>query len=369
MAEVRTLAEIKLDDAFKFGCNRYLQGQGVLEKAAAEIGRKGKKPYLIAGPRAWDATENRLAASLQAAGMPFELELYSQQNTYEKAKAVAAAAQVAGCDVIVGVGGGRILDLAKASAHYAALPVITVPTSIATCAAYAPLSVMYTEEGASLGSLRFEKEVDAILVDMDVIAKEPARYVASGMLDGMAKLIEIQNGYSNIDTERFSIGLLTSFALAKYTTQIYNERGAQACADVQKGQVTKALEDIAYISIAVTGMISGCSKGFGQSALAHETYELIRTHFTHEAKAFLHGEIVALALPMQLCYNGQDDQILPLRSLMKSMGMPLHLQDIGIAHTPENIEKLFYDLLHSPFMEASAQNEQRLRKAVVYLTQ
>ena len=367
MAEARTLEAIKLDSAYKFGCNRYLQGRGILEALPSEVCRKGTKPYLIAGPTAWQATEGRLATSLQEENMPYQLAIYGGHNTYEKAKELAACAKEAACDVIVGVGGGRIMDLAKAIAHFANLPVINVPTSIATCAAFPPLSVMYTEEGASLGSLRYEREVDAILVDMDVIVKAPSRYVASGMLDGLAKMIEIQNGHEEINIENFPIDLYTSYALAQYTTQVYHERGMMACEDVRRKKLTKAVEDITYVSLAVTGMISGCSKGFGQSALAHETYELIRTHFTQEAKDYLHGEIVAVALPLQLYYNGQAEKIPAVREWMKKMQMPIYLKDLGIEPTEEHLEILFNDLYNSPFVVHTEANKQRLKEAIYYL--
>lgn len=60
------------------------------------------------------------------------------------------------------------------------------------------------------------------------------------------------------------------------------------------------MEDIAYLNVAVAGIVSGVSKGFGQTALGHETYELVRTHFTQEAKPYLHGEIVAIGDCLQL---------------------------------------------------------------------
>lgn len=376
MAEARTLDEIKLDNAYKFGAGRYIQQRQALETAAEEVGRLGKKPYIIAGPRAWEATEGRLEKTLRDAGMAFELSIYPGQNTYEKAKEHAAKAIESGCDVIMGVGGGRIMDQSKAAAYFGGvelslprghMPVVQVPTSIATCAAYAPLSVMYTEEGASLGSLRHNFEMDAVIVDMDVIAKEPPRYVASGILDGMAKMVEMQNGHDHIDIEEFDVGLVTAFTLAKYTMETYRSRGMQAMQDVAEQKLTKAVEDIAYLNIAVAGIISGCSKGFGQTALGHECYELIRTHFTKEAKDFIHGEIVAVGQSMQLSFNGQEDQIPALREMMKTFHMPLTLKDIGIEPTEENVEKLYQDLYHSPFVKDCPEEAERLRKAMKWL--
>ena len=142
MAEARSLADIKLDNAYKFGAGRYLQEAGALNLVGNEVARFGKKALVIAGPRAWAATEGKVEKSLRDADVAFELSIYPDQNTYERAKEHALQALTSGCEVIVGVGGGRIMDQAKATAHFAGdLPVVEVPTSIATCAAFAPLSV------------------------------------------------------------------------------------------------------------------------------------------------------------------------------------------------------------------------------------
>ena len=55
MAEARSLADIKLDNAYKFGAGRYLQEAGALNLLGGEVARLGKKALVIAGPRAWAA--------------------------------------------------------------------------------------------------------------------------------------------------------------------------------------------------------------------------------------------------------------------------------------------------------------------------
>ena len=49
MAEARTLADIKLDNAYKFGAGRYIQEPGALNTAATEAARLGTKALIIAG--------------------------------------------------------------------------------------------------------------------------------------------------------------------------------------------------------------------------------------------------------------------------------------------------------------------------------
>ena len=105
MAEARSLADIKLDNAYKFGAGRYLQEAGALNLLGGEVARLGKKALVIAGPRAWAATEGKAEKSLKDAGVEFELSLYPDQNTYERAKEHALQALTTGCQVIVGVGG------------------------------------------------------------------------------------------------------------------------------------------------------------------------------------------------------------------------------------------------------------------------
>jgi len=368
MAEARSLKDIKLDNAYKFGAGRYIQEQGALDQAGTEASRLAKKALVIAGPRALAACEGRVEKSLKDAGVEYLLSVYDGQNTYEKAKEHAAMAQENGCGLIIGIGGGRIMDQTKATAHFAGdLPVLEIPTSIATCAAYAPLSVMYTQEGASLGSLRYDHEVNAILVDMDVICKEPSRYVASGILDGMAKFIEIQNGRSEIVLEEVGIPLFTAYTLAKMAYDIYEKEALKAWHDVEEGKLTREVEDITFLNIAGCGVISGISKGFGQTALGHETYELVRTFFTKEAAPYLHGEIVAVGDVLQFAFNGHPEQIPEFQSFLRKMNMPMTLKDLGIDTDSPKMEDLFQNLFHSPFMEPTPENEQKLREAMKYL--
>ena len=105
---------VELDTAIKFGAGRVRCEQGLLEQLGEEFKRFGDKMLIVAGPRSWDAVKDRLVPSMEAAGVAWQLEIWTGWCCYEGAEELAAKAHEAGCDEIVGVGGGKITDLAKA---------------------------------------------------------------------------------------------------------------------------------------------------------------------------------------------------------------------------------------------------------------
>jgi len=52
--------------------------------------------------------------------------------------------------LVIGIGGGALLDTVKAVARRLHLPVVAIPTIAATCAAWTPLSVWYNDAGQAL---------------------------------------------------------------------------------------------------------------------------------------------------------------------------------------------------------------------------
>ncbi len=358
------MERVVLDTAIKFGAGRYRQEAGLLKDCGEEIARFGRKVYIIAGKRAWDAVKDQLVPSMEKAGVTYVLEIYGGKCSYESAERLANVCRGHGCDEVVGVGGGVIMDFCQAVAEYAKLGVVAIPTSMATCAAFTTMSVMYTEEGAKVDCWRYEHENDAVLVDTEVIAKCPARYAAAGILDAMAKKIEIQNGKPVMYLTDNKIDLFSAYKMAEYTYEVLTQFGPQAIADIKEQKVTKAVEDVCFINIAITGVIANITKSFSQSALGHMMYDGVRTLFTQEAAGALHGEIVAVALFTQLYYNRLPKDKEALKQFMANMDMPLTLQEIGVEPTEENLAKLEAYLIDSPYVEKSDESYALLHEAM-----
>lgn len=358
------MEKIILDSAIKFGAGRYRQDKGILEVCGEEIRRFGKKAYVIAGSRAFAAVKERLLPGFERAGLDYVVEIYEGACSYEAAVEHAEKCLAAGCDEVVGIGGGKIMDFSKAVAETARLGTVNIPTSISTCAAFTTMSVMYTPEGAKKNCWRFEHEIDAVLVDMEVIAQCPIRYAAAGILDAMAKRIEIQNGKPVMRLEENKFDLFTAFKMAEYTYEVLEQYGPQAIEDIRNGKLTKTVEDVTFINIAVTGMIANITKSFSQSALGHMMYDGVRTYFTKEAAAALHGEIVAVGLFSQLYYNQLSHEKDRLKKFMRGMDMPLTLKELGVEENGKNLKVLEDYLIDSPYVEHTPESLERLHKAM-----
>ena len=350
-----------VDIAYKFGCGRYICGFDVLETVGNQVSRAAKRVFVVGGKTALSLTRERLIRGFDEAGIEYVFEEYNGFCAHKAAREYAEKALELGADAIIGVGGGRAMDFSKLCGVYAKLPTYTVPTSLSTCAAFTTLSVIYDESGKTVGNYYLEEEVRGIFVDYGIMINQPVRLVAAGIMDALAKHIEIKNGHREVDTESFNIDLVTASVLAKHTYETILANREEACGCIERHEFSKAVENIIFACLPVTGMISGISKGFGQSALGHELYYQLRTKFTKEALSYLHGEVVAIGLLTQLVYNTEDELVAPFAEMMSEMGMPTTLEKIGIERTKENFDLLYKEMCRSDFVRDEKLFEKALK--------
>lgn len=352
------------DNSYKFGAGRYIMERGLLEKAGHEIARYGKKPFIVGGPTAIGIVKPRLDIGLAAAGIEGVYSVHPGHVFHEAAKQKAAEAKAAGCDVCVGVGGGRAMDFGQLVAYYMDAPIVNIPTSASTCAAYSPFSVTYTEEGQTIpGNFCYDDEHAAILVDLDVMAKQPGRCMVAGLLDSMGKFVEIKNGHRDMPLNS-PMALYAGYLLTQFTFEKLESMIDQVLEDLKNGEPTQAIEDMVFINIPLTGVISALSRGVGQSAIAHELYYQARYLFTKEVQNAVHGEIVGLGIIPQLYYNGEPEKCEPFRQFLKHIGAPSCLTEIGFILNDENFEALCSAMEKSSFVADDAESRKRFREGM-----
>ena len=112
--------------------SKYIQGPDELAKLGSYVEPLGAKALVIVTP----SGKKRVGAKIEGGFTEAKAELLFEDFNGECSKGevdrLVALARDNGCDIIVGVGGGKILDTAKAVAYYLESPVIICPTIAST---------------------------------------------------------------------------------------------------------------------------------------------------------------------------------------------------------------------------------------------
>jgi len=241
---------------------KYIQGSGVINRLAKLVPRYGAKGFLICSPSAFETVLPSLKGSLEDA-VPVVAERFGRECSDEEITRLSDLAKGAACDVIVGIGGGKTLDTAKAVAHGLGCPVIIVPTIASTDAPCSALSVIYKPTGQIKRFLILLRNPDVVLVDTDIIARSPVRLLFAGMGDALATWFEAESCMiKHVRNMSGGYGSVAVFTLARLCYDLLLEHGVAARQACESGIVTPALEHVTEANILLSGL------GFESGGLA-----------------------------------------------------------------------------------------------------
>ncbi len=172
--------------------SRYTQGRNATARLGEEIKNLGLEgPALIVGGRSAIALLSAAwKTSLGDAGVPFTIFDFRGECSLTEIERGKAAARATGARIVIGAGGGKVLDTARAIASDLALSVVSCPTIASSDAPCSALSVVYTDEGVFEQYRIYRRNPDLVLVDTEMIAKSPARFLVAGMGDALATWFE-----------------------------------------------------------------------------------------------------------------------------------------------------------------------------------
>ncbi len=325
------------------GAGRYIQHHGAIKELGSEAAYFGRRAFLLISDELVSGkVMEKLSASLNTVGIEYKTMIYSGPSTQKSFDYITGQVKEYDTDVIIGVGGGRILDIAKAAGDIVNAKIITVPTSAATCAAYAILYVVYGEDGSVEKSGFLKHEISAVIVDTDIVVYDcPVRYLASGIADAMAKKPEFLFTMLNLGDEGRTVTSDIATSIAGYTYAKYIAKGLQAIREFKGKKDTVLLDDIVCMNIMLTGMVSNLSTGGKQLAIAHNLYDAICCLHKEIRAEYLHGEIVGMALPLQIAVNGGTlEEINECKSFMAKIGCPTSLAAVGFPNDKKKMEEL-----------------------------
>jgi glycerol dehydrogenase len=305
----------------------YANERGALMRAGAFIGPVTRKLFVVAGATAFSVVRDRLCGSLNGAGIAFDVYEYRGYPEDEEARRIAERARSFGAGAVAGVGGGRIMDIAKAAGDYAGLPVVTIPTIAATCACWAAVSVMYSPDGVMRGPLYCKNAPYMVIADIDVLAKAPPRYICAGIADTLAKWYE---AYPNLKTSNdFYLRLVVKYG--EFAREILETLGLKVVSDLFAGIYnTDEVMEVVDGIFAIAGLC-GAVRGLASiQGVAHPFYNACSA--LPELRGKLHGEKVAFGLVMQAALEQREPAEIEHRiAVFKKLHLPLSLRELGLS--------------------------------------
>ena len=314
---------------------KYVQGPGEIKNIIEYAKVFGKSAYAIASPSMYERYGKPIADSF--GDFPIKLVKFNRECCKKEINRLVEDLKTSNCDLVIGIGGGKTLDTAKAVAFYSHLPSIIVPTIASTDAPCSALSVIYTEEGQFEQYLFLPKNPEVVIVDSEVVSKAPVRLLVSGMGDALATYYEARSSNSTRSAVMAGgNGSVSGMALAKACRDTLFEEGVQAKLSCEQKLTSVALEKI----IEANTYLSGIGFESGGLAGAHA----IHNGFTalEETHKMYHGEKVAFGLiAMMVLEDDPMDEIMEVIKFCKSVGLPTTLAQLGVTDpTPEKIHKV-----------------------------
>ncbi|WP_338628204.1 glycerol dehydrogenase [Yersinia intermedia] len=311
---------------------RYVQGaESISIYLGDELSRLGQRALVLQDPVVHQKLGDKINQALNGK-IEYLVEVFNSECSDEEINRISVLAESYQADVIVGIGGGKTLDTAKATGAMLKKPIAIVPTLASTDAPCSSLVVIYTPEGMFKRYLMIPRNPDLVLVDSQVIADAPVRFLVSGMGDALATWFEAEDcrikGAGNMTTRP---GPMSAFGLARLCYDTLLKYGVLAKSACEHHQVTPALDHV----IEANTLLSGLGFESGGLAAAHAIHNgltvLPQTH------GYWHGEKVAFGTLAMLMLTDREPEVIDtIYSFCESIGLPTTLADIGLENVTDD---------------------------------
>lgn len=305
---------------------RYVTGRGALRDLGSVAARYGRRVLIIHGEHGYARVETSAETSLEDAGLEAVATRHTGPCTDAAIEAHSRTAHTHVIDMVIAIGGGRVLDVAKGTAHAAGLPCVTVPTSPATCSGTTAVVVDYDDTGAYLGSRLLDPPPIAAVVDTDVLVQAPNRLLAAGIADALAKVYEVR-----FASKRAGTHSATALAASKLCDELEALIAAHAKTALNMEGAADRERDRALVAEAVVlwpGLIGGLVGETGKLAAAHAVHNAL-THLPG-SKVSLHGELVAFGILVQQVLEGASPKsVRDTADTFMELGCPCSLEALG----------------------------------------
>lgn len=331
----------------------YIQGPEVIEGVARYASMFGEKHLYV-----MDAFVKQMLGDSIFSGYDQLVESTYDLVTFEGEISRAHIDRVrqeagGGHDVIVAIGGGKVIDVAKMLAAGVA-SLVVCPTIAATDAPTSAMSILYTDEGEMSDIVLHVKNPDLVLVDTRIIAHAPVRFLSAGIGDALSTYYE---GVSNERTGHVNyvwgdmeagVATLAGKAVARSCVETLFRDGPAAVRANAAGIVTPAFENVVEANVLLSGIgfeNVGCS-------LAHGLGNAMTV--VPNGERSMHGERVGFStLSLLIAEDYASEEVERVAGLCVDCGVPVTFEELCLDPSEDDLEKIARAALEADSWQAS----------------
>jgi len=314
------------------GPGKYVQEAGIIDKLGEYAAELGNHMLILCSANTRKRIGNRIESSLTKAGCTAVFDTFCGETTQDEIDRVVKDLADYECDVIVGAGGGKVIDAARGAADACGVKLVVLPTVASNDSPCSALSVIHDEAGKVLELRVTKRSPELVLVDTEIIAAAPVRLLIAGIGDALATWFEARackkSGAVTTSGGRCSDAAL---ALAKLCYDTLVQHGPSAMEAVSRGEINESLEKVVHANTYLSG-IGFESGGVAAAHAINDGFSIIP-----EGNKLYHGEVVGFGvLCLLVLENASEAEIFEVTSLMKTVGLPMTLEQMNMSHLDDD---------------------------------
>lgn len=306
----------------------YIQGENALFEHARELLALGSKPLLLCDRVVFELVGRRLLAYLTRYGMQVSHTWFDGEVSEREITRLLVLADERQVDMVIGLGGGKTIDCAKALADTLELPIVVAPTLASTGAPASSFSAIYTDKGEFETYRFYNSPPDLVLVDSKIIAKAPKRWLASGIAHALATWVEAQANQQSVAKDKIrETYSLAAFAMIQQCERILFTDSLLAMEACEGQCVNQALERVIEANILLSGI--GCWERTGLT-VAHAICNGFAV-LTGAIQDATYGEKLAYGTLVQLFLEKRPlEEVNRYIRLYQALQMPVTLESLHV---------------------------------------